>query len=243
MAKTAPTIPTLEKRLLLAGATLAGAGLLVALAANVRVLIGGGGKVYCEASYAQPAQTAIVPGALVKGDGSMSLMLADRIQQAADLWKQGKVERILVSGDHGDWFYDEPTTMRLALTRRGVPREVIFTDHAGFNTRATMERARRIFGVGDALVVTQGFHMRRALFLAGSAGLDARGLTSDLHSYGRQGLKSAMREVASRVKAAGDVIIGTGVVGGPRIPIEGPATASWGPSPPPGTPPGGAPGR
>jgi SanA protein len=213
---------------------------LVVVAANLYVLARGDATVYADAASAEPAQTAIVPGALVEPDGRMSEMLADRVRQAVALWRAGKVDRILVSGDHGDWKYDEPTTMRLAMTRMGVPPGVIFTDHAGFNTRATMERAVDVFGVADALVVTQGFHMKRALFLAEAAGLDAEGVTSDLHDYGGQGIKSGLREVASRVKAVGDVIIGPDVVGGPPVPISGPSSASWGPDPPPGTPPAGA---
>lgn len=86
---------------------------------------------------------------------------------------------------------------------------------------------------GDAVVVTQGFHMARALYLADEAGIDATGLTSDLHPYGIQGVKSDVRELLSRVKAVADVALDTPAVGGPRIPI---ATAdgreSWGPAPP-----------
>ena len=104
-----------------------------------------------------------------------------------------------------------------------------------------MVRARSIFGVRDAVVVTQGFHMARALYLADAAGIDASGLTSDLHPYGVQGRKSDVREVLSRVKAVADVTLDTPAVGGPPVPIGGDGRASWGPPPPPGTPPAGAP--
>lgn len=228
---------------MVAAGTLLVSGVLIVAAANVFVLLGGNARVVDDPRAANPSQTVIVPGALVNADGSMSTMLEDRVEQAAQLWKDGKVERILVSGDHGAWRYDEPTTMRLALARMGVPQRVIFTDHAGFDTRSTMERAHRIFGVEDALVVTQGFHMRRALFLADAAGIDAEGVTSDLHDYGAQSIKSDVREVASRLKAAGEVLAGREVISGPPIPISGPAMASWGPSAPAGTPPAGAPGR
>lgn len=228
--------------MLIAAAALCGAGLLLIAGINLYVLARGNQSVYDNPASAAPAQVAIVPGSLVNPDGSMSLMLADRVEQAAELWKDGKVERILVSGDHGAWRYDEPTTMRFALAGLGVPQRVIFTDHAGFDTRATMERAQQIFGVEDALVVTQGFHMRRALFLADAAGIDAEGVTSDLHDYGAQGVKSDVREVASRLKAAIEVLFNRESTGGPPVPIDGPATASWGPSPPEGTPPAGSPG-
>ena len=191
-----------------------------------------------------PAPVAIVPGALVKPDGEMSAMLADRVEQAARLWHAGKVGKILVSGDHHTWAYDEPDTMRKQLVRDGVPPRDVFEDHAGFDTWATMVRARSIFGVSDAVVVTQGFHMPRALYLAEEAGIDATGLTADLHEWGYQGRKSEAREVLSRVKAVVDVTLDTPAMAGPRIPI---ATAdgreSWGAAPPPGTPPAGSPGR
>jgi SanA protein len=187
------------------------------------------------------AQVAIVLGAEVKPDGTMSTMLADRVHGALELWNAGKVDRILVSGDHHTWSYDEPDTMRKALVRAGVPGRVIFEDHAGFDTWATMERARDVFGVRDAIVVTQGFHMPRALYLADAAGIDATGLTTDLHSYGIQGTRSDVREVLSRVKAVVDASLEAPSTGGPRIPISGDGRASWGPKPPPGTAPAGSP--
>jgi SanA protein len=190
------------------------------------------------------AEVAIVPGALVKPNGEMSAMLADRVEQASRLWHAGVVEKILVSGDHGSWVYDEPDTMRKALVADGVDPEDVFEDHAGFETWATMVRARSIFGVRDAVVVTQGFHMPRALFLADAAGIDATGLTADLHKWGWQGDKSTLREVLSRVKAVVDVTLDTPAMAGPRIPISSAdGRVSWGPPPPPGTPPAGSPGR
>ena len=139
------------------------------------------------------------------------------------------MDRILASGDHGTWSYDEPDTMRKALLRAGVPARDIFTDHAGFDTWDTMVRARRVFGVTEAIVVTQGFHMARALYLGREAGLHVSGLTADLHSYGYQGKKSDVRELFARVKAVKDAIIHPGVLLGPKIPITGDGRLSWGP--------------
>jgi SanA protein len=187
------------------------------------------------------AQAAIVPGALVESDGRMSLMLADRVNRAAALYEAGKVDKIIVSGDHGAWSYDEPDTMLKALRAKGIPSSDIFTDHAGFNTRATMVRAHDVFGVSNAIVVTQGFHMARSLYLGQAAGISMHGLTADVHSYGRQEKKSDLREIFSRVKAVGDTTLDTGVLLGPKIPITGNGRASRGPHPPPGTPPAGAP--
>jgi len=228
-------------RLALAG----GAALVLALAAaNAYILLGARGEATADVADVPHAQAAIVLGAFVKRDGKMSAMLADRVRQADALWEAGKVDRILVSGDHHSWAYDEPDTMRKALVADGVPPRVIFEDHAGFDTWASMVRARGIFGVHSAVVVTQGFHMPRALYLAREAGIDATGLTSDLHPYGIQGAKSDVREVLARVKAIADTTLDTPAMGGRRIPIGGDdGRVSWGPPPPPGTPPSGSPGR
>lgn len=217
-------------------------GCLPVAATNLIVLARAGREVHGDPAQVGPAEAAIVLGAQVRPDGTMSRMLADRVSQGVALWRAGRVKYVLVSGDHHEWGYDEPTTMRRAMMSAGVPEDVIFTDHAGLDTRASMERARRVFRIADAVVVTQGFHMKRALYLARSAGLKTQGLTSDLHPYGVQGLKGELREVGARVKAFLDVLTGRPVTGGPPVPVTGPARASWGPPAPPGTPPAGAPG-
>ena len=230
----------------LSRAALASGGSLVALVvlSNAYVLLSARGESTDDVADVPPAQVAIVPGALVKPNGEMSAMLADRVRQAARLWHAGKVGRVLVSGDHHSWAYDEPDTMRKALVGMGVSPRDVFEDHAGFDTWATMVRARSVFGVKSAVVVTQGFHMPRALFLADAAGIEATGLTADLHQWGYQGRKSEVREVLSRVKAIADVTLDTPAMAGPRIPIETTdGRESWAPPPPPGTPPAGSPGR
>lgn len=215
---------------------------LVMVGANAWVVLSTRGEATSNIAALPHVQAAIVPGAQVNPNGTMSLMLADRVQRTVDLWNAGKVDRILVSGGHAAWRYDEPDIMREALQLSGIPGRVIFTDHAGFNTRATMVRAKTIFDVQSAIVVTQGFHMDRALYLAEGAGLGpVHGLTSDLHGYGKKGVQSDIREVFARVKAVGDTAIGSGVMSGPQIPITGDGRASWGPKPPLGTPPAGAP--
>jgi SanA protein len=232
--------PRFSKAAIGGGAVLA----LVVAAANAYVLLYASGEATDSVAEVPEAEVAIVPGALVMPDGTMSPMLAARVEQALRLWHAGKVEKILVSGDHGTWRYDEPDTMRKALVREGVAPREIFEDHAGFDTWATMVRARSIFGVRDAVVVTQGFHMPRALYLADEAGIDATGLTADLRGWGFQGRKSAVREVLSRVKAVVDASLDTPAMAGPKIPISTTdGRESWGPPPPPGTPPAGSPDR
>jgi len=227
----------------LSRAALAGLALIAGVVgiANAYVLMSPKGSATGDVAEMPHTQTALVLGALVNPDGSMSTMLADRVTQAAALWDAGKVDRILVSGDHHTWAYDEPDTMRKALVRDGVPGRVIFEDHAGFDTWASIVRARGIFGVRSAVIVTQGFHMPRALYLADAAGIDASGLTADLHSYGVQGVKSDLREALSRVKAVADVTLDAPAMGGPPVPIAGDGRSSWGPAPPPDTPPAGSP--
>ncbi|MET0558417.1 MAG: ElyC/SanA/YdcF family protein [Solirubrobacterales bacterium] len=222
-----------------------GLGLVLVLvigASNAYILLSTEGEATGVVADVPAAQVAIVPGAQVMANGHMSGMLADRVSQAERLWRAGKVEKILVSGDHHTWAYDEPDTMRKALVRDGVSPADVFEDHAGLDTWATMVRARSIFDVRSAVVVTQGFHMPRALFLAEEAGIEATGLLADQHHWGRNRRKGEIREVFSRVKAIADVTLDTPAMAGPKIPIESAdGRESWGPAPPPGTPPAGSP--
>jgi SanA protein len=217
------------RRLLGTTAALLALVLLVVGGANAYVLLSEQSDSTSDVGRVPHAQVALVLGAFVEPDGHMSQMLADRVERTVQLWRTGKVQRILVSGDHHTWSYDEPDTMRRALQAAGIPGRDIFTDHAGFDTWASMVRARKVFGVRSAIVVTQGFHMPRALYLAKQAGLDAYGLTSDLHGYGRQGQLSSLREVLARVKAVYQGTTNQKVLLGPRIAITGDGRVSWGP--------------
>ncbi len=235
---------SIRKRWLLVGfASMIGLLIALLVGSNAWILLSTRGESTSVIADVPHAQAAIVPGALVDPHGEMSAMLTARVDRAAALYDAGKVDRILVSGDHHTWSYDEPDTMRKALVAEGVPPRAIFEDHAGLDTWATVVRARQIFGVSSAVIVTQGFHMPRALYEADAAGLDATGLTADTQDWGKQGQKSWLREFLARPKAAFDTATNAPVMGGPRIPITGDGRASWGPAPPPGTPPAGSPGR
>ena len=137
---------------------------------NLIVWAGGRGPVTTDTREVPRAQAALVLGAEVMPNGAPSSMLSDRITAAAELYEAGRVDKLLLSGDHSRWEYDEVGTMRQILLKRGIPAEDIFTDHAGFDTWDSAQRARRVFDVDSVVVVTQRFHMARALYDARRAG-------------------------------------------------------------------------
>jgi len=204
------------------------AGALIVGVANAIVLLSAGSAGH-DPARAPHAQVALVLGAFVQPDGRPSAMLADRLDAAAALYRDRRVDRVLVSGDHGRLDYDEVNAMRRELVHRGVPDRVIFTDHAGFDTWSTMVRARKDFAVRSAIVVTQGFHMARALWLGKRAGLEVHGIAADRSGYGLEGRKSRLREVLARVKAVEDVVTDAKPrYLGPKVPVTGSAQASRG---------------
>jgi vancomycin permeability regulator SanA len=137
------------------------------------------GRRYRRAADVPAAPVAIVLGAKVLPDGRPSQLLARRLDRALELYAAGTVAAILVSGDHGRRGYDEVAAMRDYLRARGVPARKIAADHAGFDTWASATRARRVFGVRSAIMVTQRFHLPRAVALARRAGIEAYGLGDD----------------------------------------------------------------
>lgn len=173
------------------------------------------------AETAPEAQTAIVLGALVYPDGRVSPMVADRLEATYQLYRLGKVRRVLITGDHGQVEYDEVNTMRRYLEAKGVPPAEIFMDHAGFDTYDSLYRARAVFQVQSALVVTQGFHLPRALYIARRLGLQAHGVAADRFIY-QDASYYEVREAAARVKAFGEVLLRRKPhFLGPVIPITG----------------------
>ena len=121
---------------------------------------------------------AVVFGAGLQADGTPSIYLADRLNTALQLYHLGKVKAFLVTGDNDRLSYDEPDAMRTYLLQHGVPADRVVRDYAGFHTWDSCTRARRVFGVTSALLVTQGFHVRRAVALCRSAGIDAYGVAT-----------------------------------------------------------------
>jgi SanA protein len=128
-------------------------------------------------------RVAIVFGAGITGDGRPLPALADRVWTAAELYKAGKVEVLLMSGDNRFVEYNEPAAMRRYALEQGVPQEDIVLDYAGRRTYDTCYRAGDIFGVEDAILVTQAFHLDRALYTCHKLGIDAVGVAADRREY------------------------------------------------------------
>jgi SanA protein len=178
---------------------LAGLGAAAGLAARADAEISAAcdGCLFEHVPEVMSREAAIVPGAYVFPDGTPSDLLADRLAAALALVRAGKVARVLVSGGP-----DEAPAMRAWLRARGAGR--VDEDPAGLRTWATMRRAAAVFGVRDAVVCTQRFHLPRALYLARAAGLDALGLVAD-RATDRASAYNASREQIARMRAWLDV--------------------------------------
>jgi len=131
----------------------------------------------------EPAPAAIVFGAGLWRDGSPTPVLEDRVATAVDLYFSGKVKKILMSGDNRFVYYNEPGAMKTFALSLGVPEEDIVQDFAGRRTYDTCYRARAIFGLKDAILVTQSFHLPRALILCSGVGIQATGVSADRRVY------------------------------------------------------------
>jgi SanA protein len=154
------------------------------------------------------SQVAIVFGAEVRKDGTPSVVLRDRLETAAALYKSGKVEKLLMSGDNRFVDYNEPESMRQYALTLGIPNSAIVLDYAGRRTYDTCYRAKEIFGVDSAVLVTQGFHMPRALFLCEAFGIDAVGVQAENYYYlKRLRLFWNARELLATVQSVLDVYL------------------------------------
>lgn len=145
------------------------------------------------------AEVILVLGAYVKPNGNLCDMLEDRVAVGIDLYKNNKAKKMLFSGDHGRVNYDEVNGMKKVAEKKGVKKEDIFLDHAGFSTYESMYRAKEIFKAKKIIIVTQQYHLMRAVYIARQLGLDAYGVSSDKRNY--RGIdKYKTREIAARVK-------------------------------------------
>ncbi|MBT8224728.1 MAG: DUF218 domain-containing protein [Dactylosporangium sp.] len=151
---------------------------------------------------------AIVFGSQVYADGTPSPVLAYRLDAARTLYERGRVRAILVTGDNGQVEYDEVDPMRAWLIERGVPGTQVVGDYAGFDTYSSCVRAVRIFGVGEAILVTQAYHLPRAVALCRKVGMDAIGVRASDGALSSDTLRRlSMRDNLACVKAAGQIIV------------------------------------
>jgi SanA protein len=135
-------------------------------------------------------------------------VLQERLDQALAVYHAKKALKFIVSGDHGQKYYDEVNTMKKYLLDAGVPDSDIFMDHAGFSTYDSIYRARNVFGASSLVIASQGFHLPRALFIAKALGLDVVGIITDEGSLSASvRLWNAFREPFARVKAVIDVFL------------------------------------
>lgn len=181
---------------------------ITALAGAVCILgINGYVKHTAKAAFVTALQAAdreevdciIVLGCLVRDDGTPSDMLRDRLTGAVELYRMGAAPKILMSGDHGQDSYDEVNAMKQFAVDAGVPSEDVFMDHAGFSTYETMYRAKEIFGAEKVVVVTQEYHLYRAVYIAEELGMEVCGVSSDYNRYYGQTMRD-LREVLARCK-------------------------------------------
>ncbi|MGK5677732.1 SanA/YdcF family protein [Actinoplanes sp. URMC 104] len=194
------------RRGLVAGALAVALGVLTSAGAELWTRGTAHGHVYAEADV-PAAPVALVLGAQVYPGGSPSPFLAARLDIAKRLLDAGKVRAILVSGDHSRWEYDEPGAMEVYLIAHGVPASRIALDYAGFDTYDSCARANRIFGVKQAIVVTQSYHIDRAVTLCRTQGIDATGVGDDtVRIYEQPWRNSVVRERGAVLKAVADVV-------------------------------------
>ena len=145
-------------------------------------------------------RVAIVFGASVYGNGDLSPILEDRVDTAIELYRARKVDRILVSGDNRHASYNEPKAMQEYLVTHAVAPQDVVVDYAGRSTYETCMRAKDVFGLQRAVLVSQGYHLPRALYIANNLGLDAVGMAGDLRLKPKADYQS-FREWAAEVKA------------------------------------------
>jgi len=154
------------------------------------------------------AKTALLLGTgKTLSNGMPNAYFYNRIKAATDLYKSGKIQYIIVSGDNSSKDYNEPEDMQFALVQQGVPQDRIILDHAGFRTLDSVVRAKDIFGQTKIVIISQKFHNERAVFLAQKNGMKAFGYNAeDVNKYA--GLKTNIREYLAKAKAYWDLLLG-----------------------------------
>ncbi len=194
------TLPRRLRIFIIAAALLCLIGILVLLAVNLTVIATTHADIG-EFSQEDGYMHAVVLGAKVHKDGTLSDMLKDRMDAAITLYHDGVVEKLLLSGDNSG-AVGEVTAMKVYAMKNGVPEDAILEDYEGYSTYESMDRAKNVFGLDSFVVVTQKYHLYRAIYIAEDMDIDAKGVSADLHTYAGQ-LYRDLREVLARLKDFG----------------------------------------
>ena len=173
-----------------------------------------------EAESLADTDCAVILGAGVR-NGEPTPMLKDRLLTGIELYKSGAVKKLIMSGDHGSKDYDEVNIMKSFAVDNGVPDEDIFMDHAGFSTYETVYRAKEIFEADNIIIVSQKYHLYRALYIAEKLDVKAVGVSADLRTYSGQKMRD-LREILARDKDFFNCIIKPEPTYlGEKIPVSG----------------------
>jgi len=180
-------------------------GLLIVFIVATHIVIYAETKpyIYNDVRSVPNTEVALIPGAAILSDGTLSSIFKDRADTAIKLYEAKKVSKILVSGDNSTLSHNEVNPVRNYLLKKGIPDEDIFLDHAGFDTYSTMYRARDIFGVTSVIITSQSFHLPRAVFIARQLGMKAYGVNADV---GHILFRNYARETLADEKAVLDLI-------------------------------------
>lgn len=178
------------------------------IGANWAIASNAGDKTFDTVSECPTTKVGLVLGTSKNNrSGSENAYFTNRITAVVELYQAGKIEYILVSGDNGSADYDEPTDMKNALIEKGIPEEKIYLDHAGFRTLDSMERALKVFGQKEVIVISQRFHNERAIYLGEHFGMTVYGYNAkDVKKMG--GFKTYVREKFARMKVFWDIVFG-----------------------------------
>jgi SanA protein len=192
------------KRLAITLAVLVLAGLAFIAHTNITAVWASRGRIFSDPAQLPHTRVGLVFGTTDRIQGRENLYFRYRIDAAEKVWKAGRIDTLIVSGDNRSKYYNEPEKMRRALIARGIPAERIVCDYAGLRTLDSVVRAKEIFGADTVLFISQRFQNERAIYLAKANGLPAYGFNArDVNT--QAGLKTKLREVGARVKMWLDV--------------------------------------
>ena len=174
-----------------------------------------------EAAELTDVDCILVLGCYVHDSGRPSDMLADRLRRGIELYQSGAAPKLLMSGDHGQKDYNEVKAMKLEAMEEGISSEDIFMDHAGFSTYESIFRARDVFAADKIIIVTQEYHLYRALHIANALGVEAYGVAADYHTYVGQAYRELRESLARNKDFATSILKPAPTYLGEIIPVSG----------------------